>query len=36
MGAHHEPDGQAPDAIPNAVLQTLPLVRNAGDASIGS
>ena len=35
-GARHEPDVPAPDAVPNAVPHALPLLRNAGDASIGS
>jgi hypothetical protein len=35
MGSCHEPDVQAPDAVPNAVPQALPLLRNAGGAAIG-
>ena len=33
MGACHEPDVQAPDAVPNAVPQALPLLRNRPEAS---
>jgi hypothetical protein len=33
MGARHEPDVQAPDAVPNAVPQALPLLRNGPEGS---
>jgi hypothetical protein len=35
-GSRREPDVPTPDAVPNAVLHALPLLCNAGDASIGS
>jgi hypothetical protein len=33
MGARHEPDGPAPDAVPNAVPQALPLLCNRPERS---
>jgi len=33
MGACHEPDVPAPDAVPNAVPQVLPLLRNGPEGS---
>ena len=33
MGSCHEPDVQAPDAVPNAVPQALPLLRNGPEGS---
>ena len=33
MGARHEPDVQTPDAVPNAVLHALPLLRNGPEGS---
>jgi hypothetical protein len=33
MGACHEPDVQAPDAVPNAVPHALPLRRNRPEGS---
>jgi hypothetical protein len=33
MESCHEPDLQAPDAVPNAVPQALPLLRNGPEGS---
>ena len=33
MGSHHEPDVQAPDAVPNPVPHALPLLRNRPEGS---
>jgi hypothetical protein len=33
MGARHEPDVQAPDAVPNAAPHALPLLRNGPEGS---
>ena len=33
MGARHDPDVQAPDAVSNAVPHALPLLRNGPEGS---